>query len=507
MALPPQFRRLAIRAAFFYCVLAFTRTAAFAQDDRLALESRQAKQLMSEGRFTEAIPMYEELVRAVPGNPGLILNLGLAQLMAGRPADAIPQFETVLKSDPANVPALTSVATARLQLNQPRLAIAPLQKLVGLQADNRDARGMLAGALMGVGRFSEAAAQYRKLSAVDAGDAKAWYGLGKAYEELAAASFEQLEKVAPESAYVLSLVGDSQLSRGQYRSAFFFYKQAAEKKNDLPGLHAGLAEVYGKTGHDDWAAQEKNAEANLAKSACTAHPAECHFRAARYLQAAQGAGNTPESLYWATKAYNALAVESFDRLGKLPESVELHALKADILRGHRQYQEAVNEWRAALKLSPEDKGLRHELASALFQAGDYKAAIPIFETELREGHNAPDTNFMLGDSFLRMQEPEKSIGYLETALRLSPGMKPADASLGLALALMNRQAEAIPHLEKALDIDDDGSLHYQLARAYQAKGNAARAKELLSEYQKIQARNQEHKDEVAREAQITAPSR
>lgn len=507
MALPPQFRRLFTRAAFFCCTLALASITALGQDDRLALESQQAKQLMGEGRFAEAIPMYQELVRAVPGNAGLVMNLGLAQLMAGHPAEAIPQFETVLKTEPGNVPALTSIATARLQLNQPRPAIASLQKLISLQPANRDARGMLAGALMAVGRVAEAAAQYRKLTAMDPADAKAWYGLGKAYEELSASSFEQLEKAAPESAYVLSLVGDSQLSRGQYRSAFFFYKQTAEKKNDLPGLHAGLAEVYGKTGHDDWAEQEKNTEASLAKPACTSHPAECQFRAGHYLQAAQAAGKTPESLFWATKAYNALALEAFDRLGKLPESIELHALKADILRGHRQYQEAANEWRAALKLSPDDKGLRHELAAALFQAGDYKAAIPMFETELREGHNAPDTNFMLGDSFLRTQEPAKAIGYLETALRLNSGMKPADASLGLALALVNRQAEAIPHLEKALDLDEDGSLHYQLARAYQAKGNAARAKELLSEYQKIQSRNQEHKDEVAREAQITAPAR
>jgi predicted Zn-dependent protease len=86
-------------------------------------------------------------------------------------------------------------------------------------------------------------------------------------------------------------------------------------------------------------------------------------------------------------------------------------------------------------------------------------------------------------------------------------MKPAHASLGLALALINRQADAIPHLETALAIDDDGSLHYQLARAYQSKGNAARARELLAQYQKIQSQNQQHKEEVAREAQITSPGK
>jgi len=144
---------------------------------------------------------------------------------------------------------------------------------------------------------------------------------------------------------------------------------------------------------------------------------------------------------------------------------------------------------------------------SLFQASDYRAVMPMLEGELRDGNNSPETNFMLGDSFLRTQQPEKAIGYLENALKMSPSMKPAHASLGLALAVTNRQAEAIPQLEKALDLDDDGSLHYQLARAYQAKGNAERARELLAQYQKIQSRNREHKDEVAREAQITGPGK
>jgi predicted Zn-dependent protease len=506
MAFPSQSRRLAQRAAFLFALALGTITA-FAQDDRLALQSQQAKQLMGEGRFQEAIPIYQQLVRAVPGNPGLTLNLGLAQFMAGHASESIPQFEAVLKADPASVPALSSLGMAHLQLNQPRQAIAPLEKLLSLQPDNRDARGMLGGALLAVNRLAEAAAEYRKLTTIDSADAKAWYGLGKAYEELAATSFDRLEKAAPESAYVLDLVADSQLSRGQYRSAFFFYKQAAEKKPDLSSLHGGMAEVYTKTGHADWARQEKAAESALPKPSCPAHPSECHFHAGRLLQSAQSAGKTPESLFWAAKAYNSLALEAFDRLGRLPESVELHALKADILRGRRHDQEAAAEWRAALKLAPGDKRLEHELAVSLFQANDYRTVMPMLETELRNGHNSPETNFMLGDSFLRTQQPDKAIVYLETALRLSPSLKPAHASLGLALALINRQKDAIPHLETALAIDTDGSLHYQLARAYQSNGNTARARELLAQYQKIQSQNQEHKEEVAREAQITAPGK
>jgi tetratricopeptide (TPR) repeat protein len=497
----PTSRRFANRAAVF-CLLAFS---APAQNAQMAAESHKAKELMAQGRFEEAIPIYRQLIKAMPGNPGLILNLGLAQEMAGHPAEAVPQFEAVLKVQPENIPALTSLGMARLQLNQPKLSIAPFQKLVGVQPENRDARGMLAGALASLGRAREAAAQYRKLAEMDGSDAKAWYGLGKAYESLADSTFGRLEKVAPESPYVSELIGDSQVSRQQYRSAFFFYKQALDKMPALRGVHAGIAEVYDKNGHPDWAAQERKREQELGTPNCAVHAAECKFLAGKFLDAAQLADQSPESLIWAAKAYNALAIQAFDRLGALPESVEIHALKADILRGHRQYLEAANEWRAALKLAPDDPRLKHELLVSLFLAKDYQAVVPMVEAAENNREDSPENKFMLGESLLRMQQPEKAVPHLEAALREKPDMQAANASLGLALALVNRPSDAIPHLEKALDLDDDGSLHYQLARAYQGKGQTQKARELMAQYQDIQKKNQESKEEIAKEAQITAP--
>jgi tetratricopeptide (TPR) repeat protein len=505
MLFPFSKRRLATRAAFFVLFVSSCCALAAQSQDELAEQSHQAKQLMSEGRFAEAVPIYQHLVRAVPGNPGLVLNLGLAQEMAGHPSDAIPQFEAVLKADPNSVPALTSLATAHLQLNQPKLAIAPLQKLLSLQPDDRDARGMLAGALLSTGRMREAASHYRKLTASDSKDAQAWYGLGRAYEGLADESFERLEKTAPESAYVLTLVADSQASRQQYRSAFFFYKQAEAKMADVPTLHAGLAHVYEKSGHPDWAQQEQSREQTTIAQTCKVPNPGCSFLNGKYLDAAQKAGTTAGGLFWAVKAYNALALDAFEQLGKLPDSVQIHALKADILQSHRQFLESANEWRAALKLSPNDIRLQHQLAVALFLAKDYQTLIPMLEKQIAAGDRSPETNFMLGDSFVRTEQPQKGIPHLETALRERPSMKEADASLGLALALVNRQADAVPHLEKALDLDDDGSLHYQLARAYQAQGKTDQARQMMTQYQQIQRQNQEHKDEVAREANITAP--
>jgi hypothetical protein len=55
---------------------------------------------------------------------------------------------------------------------------------------------------------------------------------------------------------------------------------------------------------------------------------------------------------------------------------------------------------------------------------------------------------------------------------------------------LGRFADAIPHLETVLPEDEDGSLHYQLARAYQGTGQAEKAKPLLQKYQELQRASQ-----------------
>ena len=118
---------------------------------------------------------------------------------------------------------------------------------------------------------------------------------------------------------------------------------------------------------------------------------------------------------------------------------------------------------------------------------------------------SPELNFIAGDSLLRLEQPEKALPYLKAALAADPRLLAADASLGLALSRLGNHAEAVPHLEKALELDDDGSLYYQLARAYQALGNREKAAGAMAKYQEILKKTEEQKEAVAREAQIGPP--
>jgi predicted Zn-dependent protease len=493
-----MFRVFSGRLAMRVALLIFAGIVAVkAQSDELAQKSQDAKQLMAAGRFADAIPIYQDLCAALPSNTGLRLNLALAYHMAGRQQEAVPEFERVLKSDPDNQPALISLGVALLDLNEPAKAAAPLSKIVTLQPDNIEARGMLANALLSVGRLKEAATHFRKLAAATPRDPKAWYGLGRSYEALAQSAFKELDKSAQGSAEWLALIADSRVEQRQYRSAFYFYKEALAKKPNLPGLHSALAQVYRSTNHPDWAVAE---ERKSVKPDCMKDKAACDFAAGRFFDAASST-----SPYWRARAYNELALRAFEQLGSAPESVEMHALKAEMLTNHGDKLEAVKEWRAAQKLAPGDPRIEQQLAKAMYLAGDYQNALPLLRRFADAQPRSAELRFLIGDSLLRLEKPPEAIPELETAVRLDAKLLPAQASLGLALMRVDKGAEAILHLSAALSIDDDGSLHYQLARAYQSTGNAELAKATMQKYQEFQRQAAAQRQDVEAKAQITPP--
>ena len=491
-------RRSSLRAAFLALLLAF---GVFAQTDAQVRRSQDAKQLMAAGRFAEAAPIYEELTRALPSNVGLRLNLALAYHMLGRHTDAVPEFERVLKADAKNGPALLSLGAAYLELNQPAKAINPLNAYVALDPEHVPARGMLANALLTLGRSSEALPHFRKLTVLIPNDPKAWYGLGRTYEALAADTFRELDKTAQGSAEWLALVAESRLENRQDRSAFYFYREALSKKSDLRGLHAALALIYRRTGHPDWAVAEEQKEAGLPKPDCAREKAVCAFMTGRFTEAA--AADSP--LYWRTRAYNELAVQAFRKLGSLPPSIELHLLKAEIHANRDQKREAVTELQAAAKLAPVDVRVTRRLAIAVHDAHDYANAISLIEQLLGAEPRDAELQFLLGDSWLQQSEAEKALEPMRTAVRLDPKLLPARAGLGMTLSRLGHAADAIPHLTAALSIDEDGSLHYQLARAMQSAGQADKAEPIMAKYKELKERSEREAEKLEAAAVITAP--
>jgi tetratricopeptide (TPR) repeat protein len=486
-------------------VLGAALAPASAQDP--AALSQSARDLMAAGKFSEAAELYRKLVSAVPGNAGLQLNLGMALHMAGRDAEAVPELQKALRLDSSAWPAALFLGASHLRLGEPRKAIAPLEQVAAAQPNHAEALQMLAEAYFSLERFEEAARYFGRLARLTPGNARAWFTLGRSYEALAGEAFDALEKAAPESAYFLALVAETRLTQQQYNSAFFLYRQAQERMPAMRGLHAAIGEIYRKTDHPEWAKVEEEKERALPPPDCGEEKLECMFREGRYAEviSASRDAKSPQELFWRVKAYNGLAVQAFSKLADLPPSAEVHAFRAELHRNQRRPREAVEEWRRALEFAPGDPGLRQDLAISLREVGDNEAALEIFRDLLRHQPLSALLNYLVGDTLLDLQRAEEAVAYLEKAAAQDPELLSARSSLGRAYMQTGRGDRAVPHLKAALPLDEDGSLHYQLALAYQRSGEQDLARQLLQEYRRIQDELARQRKTFVREVQIAPP--
>ena len=179
----------------------------------------------------------------------------------------------------------------------------------------------------------------------------------------------------------------------------------------------------------------------------------------------------------------AAAQGAWERLRTLPPSLESHSHAADLLTAGQRWREAAAQWRAALQAAPENRPARVGLGWALFRIRDYEAAMTELKPLLDSGR--ADVQFLYGASLLNLQQPVAAMPYLRSAIARDAGFVPARAALGQSLLQTGQTEAAIPLLEAAVSTDTDGSIHYQLFRAYQLAHRRAEAQQALAGYHRL----------------------
>ena len=187
----------------------------------------QANQLMASGRFEEAIPIYRQMVKAEPGNPGCLLNLGLAQHMAGHDREAIPTLEAVLKAQPDSLPALISSARPACAESTAE-AIAPLRKALAPSppTTRRAACSPRTPRRQAPGRSR------RRIPQADRRRLRRSARLVRAGHDLPGDSprrpSSRLQKADATSPYVSALVADTRVQRRQFRSGVLLLQRSGQ---------------------------------------------------------------------------------------------------------------------------------------------------------------------------------------------------------------------------------------------------------------------------------------
>lgn len=480
------------------------------QPDRAELiaKSNQAQEALNSGRFDRAAELYGELVDALPEIGGIRMNLGMALYLGGNARQAVPVLEKAVSQDPNLPPAWLFLGAARLESGDPENAVAPLERYLETYPTEVRALELLAEAALLSGDLDKSLTVHRKLVESAPQSPRAWFGLGRTFERIAEAAFNQIDERAPETAYWFALIAASRLAQQQYSSAFYFYRKALEEKPGLPGIHAALAHIYTQTDHSDWAEAELRRESQVGPPDCADSPNACLMLEGKFDQVidrTEAPGQSPEALYWRAQAANRLAVRAFEKVDELPPSFEAHRIRADIHRNQNRHWESVREWQEALKLEPENPIAKRELALSLYLNRDYDGTLAMVRELLPGDPDSGQLNFLAGDSLLYQQKVEESIPYLEKAVKSEPDLLGAQSALGRAYMHLGEAEKAIPHLRQALPIDEDGSLLYQLALAQQRTGDRDAARKTMARYQEVRRTLQAEDRRLEEEVKITAP--
>jgi tetratricopeptide (TPR) repeat protein len=315
----------------------------------------------------------------------------------------------------------------------------------------------------------------------------------------AAAIFRRLSRSQPNSADMLVNLGIAEYRAGNFGKSAAAAQAALNIDPALLPARLFLGASYFELGEFSKAIdaltrviaanpRERNGRLMLAEAFLASGrvaDAEEHFIAAAELIPANprvwyGLGNTYEAMH-----RQDAAADAWKHLAALPPSVESHLHAAQMENAEHRWRAASDELRQALKLSPENATVRVALAWSLFRSRDYEAAMATLKG-LLSTDNA-DVLFLYGASLLNLQQPAEAMPYLKAAITRNSRHLPARAALGQALLQLGKNEDAVGLLESALAADQDGSIHFQLFRAYQLTNRPAEAQQALAAYQRLRA--------------------
>ena len=137
----------------------------------------------------------------------------------------------------------------------------------------------------------------------------------------------------------------------------------------------------------------------------------------------------------------------------VPESADLHNVLGIALADRGKFDEAIAEFRQALRLEPDSGTTCWHLGAALASNGARQEAIEYLRRSIQlDPANGP-ARYDLGSILLAARSVDDAADEFRTAVRLMPGSVEAHNNLGLALAFQGKLAEAIDEFQHALSID------------------------------------------------------
>jgi tetratricopeptide (TPR) repeat protein len=153
------------------------------------------------------------------------------------------------------------------------------------------------------------------------------------------------------------------------------------------------------------------------------------------------------------------------------ESSTAHSNLGVVLASQGKLEEAIQNYREALRIDPANAEAHNNLGVALRERDELEDAIQHYREALRINPAYAEAHFNLANALVKQGELEEAIGHFRQALRINPVDAKAHYNLGTVLARKGVLEEAIQHFRQALQSDPAyAAAHYNLGTALAIRG-------------------------------------
>lgn len=198
-----------------------------------------------------------------------------------------------------------------------------------------------------------------------------------------------------------------------------------------------------------------------------------------------------EALYWSIRASQALAATCLVRAAEAePNSLRIHNLLAESYRDIGHYPAAEAEYATSLNLNPGDFTALLGAAATYLQENRIELASTMIQQGLEQNPSDPEANYIAGEVLIAQHHFNEAEPHLELSLRAKADLIPRiHALLGRIYTNRGEDTRAIHELKLGLPSDNDGSIHYQLARLYQKTGQQKLAEAAFQESRRLRSKS------------------
>jgi len=245
----------------------FRRNTAGESTERTQLTAEQTENLHALGYMGSDAQALNDTSGAAGSDPKqkiAIANLlygAMVDSENGRYKEAVPILEEVVKQEPNALTAYLLLGRDYVSLKEFQKAIAPLQRVVETTPDNSLARYELGCALVKTGRWNEAAPQFEAAVAQMSSSAMMHFYLAMVYQQTsrndeAMAEFKDALRWDPKNFPANLLLGRLYIKQHKAAEAIPLLQKAAALRPDAIDPHRLLADAYSQLGREESANRE-----------------------------------------------------------------------------------------------------------------------------------------------------------------------------------------------------------------------------------------------------------